>query len=77
MNEFCLISATKVEGFVSSKQRKGQESALQRRLQIVVFVRVTTLQDSKTLQGSNGRCKSAHYKHALQGGGMGKNRPDS
>lgn len=73
MNEFCLISAAKVEAFTPSTQRKGQESVLQRRLQIVVFMHVTTLQDSKTLQGSNVCCKSVHYKHALQGGEMDKN----
>lgn len=56
-------------------QRKWQEIALQRPLQIADLLRVITLQDFKTLQGGNEHCKSAHYKHALQGGGMGKNRP--
>lgn len=75
MNEFCLISAAKVEAFVPSKQRKEQETALQVPLQTIDLLRVITLQDFKTLQGSNGYCKSVHYRHALQGGGMDKNRP--
>ena len=60
---------------MSSTQRKEQEIALQRPLQIADLLRVITLQDFKTLQGGNVCCKSVHYKHALQGGGMDKNRP--
>lgn len=54
-------------------QRKWQEIALQGPLQTIDLLSVITLQDFKTLQGGNGCCKSAHYKHALQGGEMGKN----
>ena len=72
-----MISAAKVEAFVPSKQRKGQETALQAPLQTIDLLRVITLQDFRTLQGGNGHCKSVHYRHALQGGKMDKNCIDS
>lgn len=65
----------KDKAFVLSMQRKWQEIALQTGLQAIDLLRVTTSQDSKTLQGGNVCCKSAHYKHGLQGGEMGKNCP--
>lgn len=71
MINFC----SKDKAFVPSMQRKWQEIALQRPLQIADLLRVITLQNFKTLQGGNVYCKSVHYKHALQGAGMDKNRP--